>query len=178
VDALPCRVPDECPQEIADLLASCLLPEPADRPSAAQIVVALREDLGAARQAPLPLQMAVCRLERHSDYSFSMEKTAEQMSIRGAEAVQLRARRFGKSHTFNLSEEIPEQGPDRLRRIQSLPGTPSGEFPDPEVVCGMRSCPAVGADDATLVFDKAFDVYQNNGVMASPFEGQPRPSLF
>jgi hypothetical protein len=91
-----CTVPDECPQEIADLLAACLYAKPAEPLSAAQIVLILREHLGSARQPPLPLERPLCRLERRSDYSFSMDKLAEQKSTRGAEAVQFQARRFWK----------------------------------------------------------------------------------
>jgi hypothetical protein len=171
------RVPDECPQEIADLLAACLYAKPAERPSAAQIVLILREHLGSARQPPLPLERPICRLQRHSDYSFSMDKLAEQMSTRGAEAVQFRARRIGKWHTFNFAQSFGE----RIhwpRRCTSFPGSQSNPSPGSEDRESMRSSPAVFAPDASDAFQTALHVYETEGVMASPFEGQSTPPLF
>ncbi len=41
-----CRVPEECPQEVADVIASCLDENPSNRPTARQIV----DQLGALRE--------------------------------------------------------------------------------------------------------------------------------
>ncbi len=41
-----CRVPEECPQEVADVIASCLDENPTNRPTARQIV----DQLGALRE--------------------------------------------------------------------------------------------------------------------------------
>lgn len=43
---LSCRVPEECPQEVADVIASCLDENPTNRPTARQIV----DQLGALRE--------------------------------------------------------------------------------------------------------------------------------
>ena len=37
-DALVCRVPEECPAEVEDLIDRCTAAEPADRPSAVELV--------------------------------------------------------------------------------------------------------------------------------------------
>jgi hypothetical protein len=109
------RVPEECPQEVAELLLSCRLPEPANRPSAARIVSVLREHLGVARQPFLTLESPIHRFQRRSGTSSSMERTAEQMSMRGAEAVQLRAERLGTRHTFDLGDHTFGDGPVRVQ---------------------------------------------------------------
>lgn len=41
-----CRVPMECPQEVADVIASCLDENPSSRPTARQVV----DQLGALRE--------------------------------------------------------------------------------------------------------------------------------
>lgn len=40
------RVPEECPEEVAQLVARCMKQEPKDRPSAYEIITALRESMG------------------------------------------------------------------------------------------------------------------------------------
>jgi hypothetical protein len=169
-------VPDECPQEIADLLAACLYAKPAERPSAAEIVLILRDHLGSARQPPLLLETPI-RLHTHSDYSFSMDKVAEQMSTRGAEAVQFRARRFGKSHSFTFVQSFGKRN-QSLRRCFSLPGSSSGLSPGTEDVESMHASPAVFAPDAADAFQTdAFHAYKTKGIMASPFGHLTPPSF-
>lgn len=46
-----CRVPEECPQEVADVIASCLDENPSNRPSARDIV----DQLGAVREPRISL---------------------------------------------------------------------------------------------------------------------------
>ncbi len=40
-----CRVPDECPIAIADLITRCMDSKPANRPSAKDVVVVLSEQV-------------------------------------------------------------------------------------------------------------------------------------
>ena len=47
---LPLSVPEDCPQEVADLVADCMLGDPAERPSARKLV----ERLSAAARIPAP----------------------------------------------------------------------------------------------------------------------------
>ncbi len=175
---LPCRVPNECPQEIADLLASCLLADPAERPSAAQIVVLLREHLGTARQPLLPLKMPHSRLQWSSDSSSSMDRLAEQMSIRGAEAVQLRARHLGTRVSLDIGDHA--NGEDRLsvRGYTSLPGAQDGASPTLEDAIQMRISRGVRTPDSSDAFEEALNVFQRQGIMASPFEEQLSEPLF
>lgn len=42
-----CRVPEECPQEVADVIATCLGENPSNRPSARDIV----DQLGTLRES-------------------------------------------------------------------------------------------------------------------------------
>ena len=44
--AVTCRVPEECPQEVANVIASCLDENPTNRPTARQVV----DQLGALRE--------------------------------------------------------------------------------------------------------------------------------
>lgn len=44
--AFGCRVPEECPQEVADVIANCLDENPSNRPSARDII----DQLGAVRE--------------------------------------------------------------------------------------------------------------------------------
>lgn len=41
-----CRVPEDCPQEVAALVARCMAQEPKNRPTAHEIITALRESMG------------------------------------------------------------------------------------------------------------------------------------
>ena len=40
--SLLCRVPEDCPQEVVDLINQCRHPEPAQRPSATDVVAILK----------------------------------------------------------------------------------------------------------------------------------------
>ncbi len=40
------RVPSECPQEVADLYHDCVRPNPAERPTAEEIVARLEDCIG------------------------------------------------------------------------------------------------------------------------------------
>ena len=42
-NVLLCRVPEECPSEVEDLIDRCLASEPADRPSAVELVKMLTQ---------------------------------------------------------------------------------------------------------------------------------------
>lgn len=44
-----CRVPEECPQEIADLIQRCKLVDPKQRPSAKEVFEVLRQNCLAKR---------------------------------------------------------------------------------------------------------------------------------
>jgi hypothetical protein len=57
----PCRVPDECPLAIADLITRCMDSKPGNRPSAKDVVFILSEQVCAA--APAPWQMRARALQ-------------------------------------------------------------------------------------------------------------------
>ena len=60
----PCRVPDECPLAIADLITRCMDSKPGNRPSAKDVVFILSEQVPAAALAPWQMRAHVLRAVR------------------------------------------------------------------------------------------------------------------
>lgn len=59
-----CRVPDECPLAIADLITRCMDSKPGNRPSAKDVVFILSEQVRAAALAPWQMRARVLRAVR------------------------------------------------------------------------------------------------------------------
>lgn len=91
------RVPEECPEEVAKLVARCMKQEPKDRPSAYEIITALREVMGL-----LPESMS-------GDLDatvLSSPTTRLKKGRRFISGLQLTGRNFGEG---NVGETIQEE---------------------------------------------------------------------
>lgn len=53
------RVPEECPQEVADMIDRCSMPEPRDRPTALELVRFMANQLGSRLQQELSLNQSL-----------------------------------------------------------------------------------------------------------------------